>query len=339
MIRSSFISAVLSLMTALQVLPAIGLGGPQSGPQAGPGGHRVEINLGSGARTWPESNRWTADVVAPDGTRLYRVERVVPFDFPYPTLTVASNGYGVLLDAAQGRVEFLSPRGDVAAAWAPFASPIPSYERIIKCSIGDRTAAFQVSEPGVSEVRVVVTDLTGRVLRATSMPGTCAGEILVGGDDAVVLASATVDGERIRHVTRLLGPEGETQLEVPILFRVGYVDPASGRYAFADRHTVFGGHTGRRGTAYRLDACAGERIITALRCGPNGALVVTESVGMDRGSPSYRNAEVLTLDAGGAVLGRTRLVGESTLPAAVSEEGTEAVVRAGTKTARFRGVL
>ena len=87
---------------------------------------RVEVRIVDGARVWPETNRWSAHVVARDGTRLYTVERDVPFDFPYPTLTVADDGSGVLLDAAQGNVEFLTSRGVVAAAWAPFASPYPS---------------------------------------------------------------------------------------------------------------------------------------------------------------------------------------------------------------------
>ena len=300
---------------------------------------RVEVRIVDGARVWPERNRWSADVVARDGTRLYTIERDVAFDFPYPTLTVANDGSGVLLDAAQGRVEFLTSRGAVAAAWAPFASPYPSYERIIKCSIGGETAAFLLSEPGAAEVRVITTALGGRVIRETAMPGSSAGEIVVAADGSAILASATIEGDEIRHVTRVLGRDGSTLLEVPILFRSGDINPAAGRYLFADRHTVVGGIVGEPVPAFRSGVCRGDRIITAVRRGPGRSIAVTEQIDIRDGAPAYIDPEVLILADDGAILERARLESTSGHPASISREGAETVVRAGTKTARFRGIL
>lgn len=335
MIRASFIPGVILSLAALQFPPATAAGEPR----AGPGGHRVEVSIVSGARAWPETNRWTAEVLAPDGAMLYRIERMVPSDFQYPALTVANDGSGVLLEAAQGRVEFLTPRGEVAAVWTPFVSPVPSYERIVKCSIGDRMAAFLLSEPGEAGVRVVATDLTGRVLRETTLPASSAGEIFASSNDATIVACATIEGDEVRHLTRVLGPDGETRCELPMLFRVAHVDAASGRYAIADRYTVVGGDLEKGAPAHRSEVSAGDRIVTALHCGPRKSLVVTEAVGMESGTPEYRDAEVVILGADGTVLEKTRLQSSSSRPAAVSVNGEEIVVRAGTKTAGFRGVL
>lgn len=327
------IRATLLLILILLSLPL------RSDPQTSARKHRVEVRVEAGARAWPEANRWRADVFAPDGERVYQIERVVPFDFAYPALAVAGDGSGVLIDAAQGLVEFLTSRGITTATWTPFPSPQPSYERIIKCSIGNRAAAFLLSEPGASDVRVVITDLNGRVLRETIMPGSSAGKILMASDDSAVLASTTIEGDRITHLTRLVAPDGATRLELPMLFRVGDIDAASGRYAFADRYVVVGGSVKDDQPAYRSELSAGERIITAVRCGEVRALVVTEEIDMGGGTPLYRDPEVLILGGGGEILERSRLQSASPDPAALSSEGDEVVVRAGTKTARFRGIL
>jgi len=299
-------------------------------------GLRVEIRIVDGARAWPETNRWSAEVITPDGTRLYRIERVVPYDFPYPTLTVADNGSGVLLDAAQGRVEFLTPRGEVIAAWSPFASPVPSYERIIKCSIGTGTAAFLLSEPDATEVRVVTTDLSGSTLSETTMPGTTAGEIIVAPDDSAILASATVDGDPIRHMTRLLGREATILLEAPILFRVANFEIEAGQFLFADRYTVVGGSLTGPATRFQSAISGGNRIVTAVRPGADRALVVTEEIEAPEGVPEYRDAEVVLLENNGTVIERTRLQSISASPATVTPVDDEFIVRAGAKTARFR---
>ncbi len=329
MIRATVTQALLFFLSSL----ALG------DPQASSGGYRVEIHIAAGARAWPETNRWSAEVFTPEGTALYQIDRVVPFDVPYPTLTVARDGSAVLLDAARGRVEFLTTLGDVVAVWSPFASAVPSYERIIKCSIGNRTAAFLLSEPGGMEVRVVTTDLNGRVLRETVLPGSSAGEIVSAADDSSVLVSATIDGERVRHVTRLLGQDGTTLVEAPMLFRVGDIGASTGRYAFADRYVVIGGSLADRQPAYRVELSGGDRIVTGLRAGAGGVLVVTEQIAEEGGTPLYRDPEVVILRDDGAVLERSQLQSTSARPAALVIEGDEIVVRAGTKTARFRGVL
>jgi hypothetical protein len=326
--RSSFLASVFAFSwLALGVMPANG------------GEYRVETRISAGARRWPETNRWIGEVVDRDGARLYRIERDIPFDFPYPTLTVANNGAGVLLDAARGRVEFLTPRGDVAGVWEPFASPQPSYERIIKCAIGEDAAAFLLSEPGTDEVRVVTTGLDGTVLRETAMPGTSAGEILIAPDASVILASATIEGDVIRHVTRVLDQDGKTVMDLPMLFRVGDIDPNEGRFVMADRYVVVGGSLARSLPEFRSEVCGGDRIVTAVRRGQERLLAVTEEIGMSGGAVEYRNPEVLILAGDGAILERTLLESTDARPSTMSREGDEIVVRAGTKTARFRGVL
>jgi hypothetical protein len=330
-----------SLIALATVLAAALAPAPHAAAGPGPDGHgpSVEVSIVAGARSWRESNRWTADVVSRDGMRLYRLERTVPYDFPFPTLTVAADGSGILLDAAQGIVEFIDPRGGVAAGWRPFTSPIPSYERIIKCSIGDGAAAFLLSEPGGTVVRVVSTDMRGRILREVAMPGTTAGEILLADDGGAVIASATVEGESMTHVTRMIGREGETRLELPMLFRTGDIHAASGWYAFADRYAVVGGRLEGEEAGYRVDIGSDDRIVTAVRCGPGGALAVAESIAIDGGIPAFRDAEVIVLDTRGAVVRRIRFASSSLAPASVSREGEDFVVRAGATLERIRGIL
>ncbi len=323
------------LLPSVFALSLLALGGT---PATG-GEYQVETRVSAGARTWPETNRWTADVTGRDGSRLYRVEREVPFDFPYPTLTVADNGSGVLLDAARGRVEFLTSRGDVVSIWEPFTSPQPSYERILKCSVGEDAVAFLLSEPGKEEVRVVTTGLNGSVLRETTMPGTSAGEVVIAPDGSAILASATIEGRAIRHVTRVLDRDGNTVMELPMLFRVGDIDPAAERFVLADRYVVVAGSLTGPLPEFRSEVCGGDRIVTAVRRGPERSLAVTEEIDMSSGAVEYRDPEVLILDGDGAILEVTHLESTAARPSSISREGEGIVVRAGTKTARFRGVL
>jgi hypothetical protein len=313
-------------------------------PGAAPGGgpdrpYRVEVRVEAGARRWPETNRWSAEVTDDGGAQLYIIERQVPYDFPYPTLTLGGGGAGVLLDAARGSVEFLSPDGTVNSAWTPFSSPVPSYERIIKCSVGRDLAAFLISEPGAQEVRIVTATLTGAILRETVMPGTTAGEILLAPDGSGILAGATIDAGTISHVTRLLGPDLAPLLDIPLLFSAADFDTSSGRFVIADRHTVIGGALAANATQFQVSLSSGDRIVTAVRCGSKQTIAVTEAVDMSAGRPVFRDADAIRLDAGGRVVEHASLESSSSEPASILRETGDVVVRAGSKTVRIRDFL
>jgi len=289
----------------------------------------VSIERTGSAKTWPESNQWTASVMMADGAELYRIEKEVPFDFQFPAIYLTDlDGSAVVVSSAQGVIEWYSPKGQTIAALYPFGHQAPDYERVIKCSIGGDRAAFLISSPEMSAARIISMTMTGEKVWTVEFPLQHAGEVLMSPSGRYVLAGAYASEGEIVKKTYVIGNEGKIIRELPGMFRYAAIDEESGTIAYAERNNVTiagihddGGREWRTGKR--------ETIITSLQFIEGDVLATVESVSVEGGLIRYVNPSLVLLDEQAKVVAEKSFQSISAKPVNARRRGENIVLEIG----------
>jgi len=285
------------------------------------GFYRADIAIEAHAERFPEINHWRATVHNSSGEVLYRLERAVPYDSPYPALALFdSAGEGLVLNAFDGIVEFIDGRGNVRRRWRPFAEETPSYERILKCSVARNRVAFLVSDPSSPPARVFTMEAGGTLRSLATLPEMQAGEIFLSVDGRLIVAGGSSVAEEVSVSSSILAWEGVLLDTVAMDFRLADLAPGGSRVVLSDA---------RR--ALEVDLQSGEHrqlwlesrpeaIITALQYHPRGVVLVSQTVEFRGGPALYGTTRVLLMSPEGGTLLDRMLEGGSDQPASVAEE-------------------
>lgn len=289
------------------------------------GEYRSVITTGGDARRASEMNWWIASVRDPQGIEAYTVRMEVPFDVPFPSITLAPGGESVVIDACRGLVEFYSRTGVRVGMWEPFASRVPNYERIIKCAAAQERVAFLLSSPEASVVRIEERDLNGAPLASAELAGRGAGEIIRSSDGSFILAGTTdpaIDGGgRTFLLSRELSRRGEHDLSM----RSAAFSDDGGRYVVADRWSIVYAEAGKEVFQWRVDSP--ERLITAVALSGDRCAVVVETIAVGDGPPLFHDAGLVVVDGSGVVVEERITRGASRRPARLSVEAGDFVLR------------
>jgi hypothetical protein len=285
------------------------------------GYYRADIAIEAGAERFPEINHWRATVHDSSGEVLYRLQRTVPYDSPYPALVLFdSSGDGLLLNAFDGIVEFVDGRGNVRRRWRPFAEETPSYERILKCSVARNRVAFLVSDPSSPPARVFTMDASGTPAGSGTLPVVQAGEIFLSDDGRFVVAGGSSVAGDLTVSTSILAWEGVLLDTVAMDFRLADVSPGGSKVVLADARRAVEVDLQRGEHRLLWLVSRPEGIISALQYHRRGVVLVSQTVEFRGGPALYGTTRVLLMSPDGATLLDRMLEGASEQPARVAEE-------------------
>ena len=257
-------------------------------------------------------------MVDSNGELLYRLERQVPYDTPYPALVLSDDGgRGLVLNAFDGIVEFIDPRVTVSAL-APVSGEEPSYERILKCSVSGARVAFLVSDPTSPPALVHAMQLEGTPFAVTALSEEHGGELYLSDDGQLIIAGGTTASETFALTTSLLAWNGSLLDTVAIDFRMAAMFAGGTRVALADTRTVVEvdletGEHRRLWVEPRPEA-----IITALGYYDQGVMLVSQEVEFRGGPARFTEARAVALSSDGTTRLDRMLESESTVVATVA---------------------
>jgi len=274
----------------------------------------AHIERTGSAKTWPESNEWTATVMSADGTQLYTLQKEVPFDFQFPAIHLSDlDGSAVVVFSAHGMIEWYSPLGNRITALYPFGSHTPDYERVIKCSVAEDRIAFLVSSPEMVSAQIYCATMEGEKLWTVELPFQNAGEVMMSPSGRYVLAGTYASEGEIAKKTFVIDRDGHILQELPGLFRYADVDERTETIAFAERNSVIKRRI--QGVASSIwETGKRETIITDIQFIDENVLVTVESVLVEGGTIRYVNPSLVLLDHHARIVSRKDLHSVSTSP-------------------------
>ena len=297
------------------------------------GGYRAAISIDAQAERYPELNRWRAIVRDAVGNELYRLDRPIPYDTPYPALALSDqDGAAVLLNAFDGIVEFIDARGATVRRWRPFASETPSHERILKCSIAGSRVAFLASDPLEKRAVVYAMTIDGLPHATAELAEQQAGELYLSDDGTVIVAGGSTPLGQITVSTALMDWDGRLMATVPFDVRLADIRIGTAQVALADTRAVLlvDLDTGGYETLWSEDRPGA--IVTGLRLLEPGVAVCSQSFAYPDGIPSYTNTRVVLLSPDGVTLFDRSVEGESSAPVALDAGAGEIRVSVGQTT-------
>ncbi len=289
----------------------------------------VRIEQAGSAKTWPESNQWTATVMNEEGNRLYQIQKEVPFDFQFPAIILSDlDGSSVVVSSAEGVIEWYGPGGESVAALYPFGNHAPDYERVIKCAVNGGVAAFLFSSPESREVTLSCMTMKGEKLWSSSLPHEHAAEVVVSSSGKYVMAGSYSSENGIVKKTYVFDGKAEMIRELAGIFRHGDIDEKNKRVAFAERNdvtiaditkqTTTSWTTGRR-----------ELIATNVQILGDYVLATIEDVSVDGGVIRYHNPAFILIDGNGTVTARRDFQSAAKSPVNMKVRGDEVIATIG----------
>lgn len=214
------------------------------------GTYRIEMTVAGGAQRLGESNAVTIAVVDKSGSRLFELQKTVPFDIPFPSVGIFERGSLMVVHPFDGLIELYNRHGAPVRAFKPLKDAQPEYERSMKFAVHDSIAALLISEPGLPNTSLVLINDLGDVLLEKSIESTHAQGIAFS-SDASLIAAGTYRWENgaLREETHFIARTGNA------------VSSAAGGFArgsFSDDGKRFLGFTNR--TASLTDIASASRL-------------------------------------------------------------------------------
>jgi hypothetical protein len=173
-----------------------------------------------GAQRAGETNRFRFTVMKEDAPA-YSVERTIPFDVPYPLISLNdATGVSVLRYVLDGFAEVYDNSGRKSWERNFFGGDEVNYERIIGCVIGKSSVHFLLSDSYREKAAVESYTLTGSFRWRTVLPHQYAYEIALSSDERIIIAGSYLALEdEVRRSALFIDNGGAAMGDIDILFR------------------------------------------------------------------------------------------------------------------------
>jgi len=173
-----------------------------------------------GARKAGETNGFRFTVMK-NGVQAYTVERSLPFDVPYPLVSLNNTtGVSVLRFVFDGIAEVYDNSGRKAWDRNFFRGEEVNYERVIGCVIGEHAVHFLLSDSHREKAVVESYSLTGTLRWKSILPHQFAYDIAMSPDERAIIAGSYLALEdEVRRSARFLDNNGAATGDIDIIFR------------------------------------------------------------------------------------------------------------------------
>lgn len=192
-----------------------------------------------GAQRAGETNKFRLTVMK-ENTPAYSVERTLPFDVPYPLISLnGATGMSVLRYVLDGFAEVYDNSGRKIWERNFFGGDEVNYERIIGCVIGKRSVHFLLSDSYREKAVVESYTLTGTLRWKTVLPHQYAYEIAMSSDESIIVAGSYLALEdEVRRSALFIDDGGAATGNVDILFRTAVFAGNNASIALASEREV-----------------------------------------------------------------------------------------------------
>lgn len=288
-----------------------------------PAQYTYSIHRDMNARRAGEANEVRIDV-STGGRVVHTVRRTLPFDVPYPLVTLETgSGVMVLRYVFDGFVEVYGPEGRMRWTHTFFKDEEPNYERTIGCRFFGEDVLFLVSDSKRERAVVHRYSGSGALQWTAELPFPTAYELATSEDENVIVAgSYEALEDEVRTAATFLTPDGTVEWSAPILFRHAVFPKEAGTAVLAsEREMLVADIRQRRVTARSGRATDG--IITGIAVRNGNVLAAETEVGTEGMGFSYRNAALVVRDLRLEQIRTIRGEGSSvTAPQIVLDAGT-----------------
>jgi hypothetical protein len=134
--------------------------------------YKVEMNIEGGAKDMSETNKVEYIVKDADGNAVYSVLKEVNYDVPYPVAQAYNDGSLVLVRAADTKIWFYNPQGEMVKEGFLFEKLKVNYERTIHTDASKEKAALLIADPTIKEKsKLRIYDNRGELLVTREIEG------------------------------------------------------------------------------------------------------------------------------------------------------------------------
>lgn len=174
----------------------------------------------SGAQRAGETNLVRV-IVSHENKTSFVVERVLPFDVPYPLISINNiTGVTALRYVFDGFVEIYGSTGKKIWEHNFFKESEPNYERTIGSVIGNTSIVFLVSDSERDNAVVHRFSMEGALQWTTQLPHQYAYEISMSDDESTIIAGSYLALEdEVRRSAAMINSRGHITGNIDILFR------------------------------------------------------------------------------------------------------------------------
>lgn len=182
--------------------------------------YALVVNNTGGARYAGEENRFSVTLTK-DGAAVRTIERMLPFDVPFPSVRVQpQTGTVVVTHSFDGFVEVYDGTGTKQWEQHFFKEMSPNYERTITVALGKSSIAFLTSDVRLPQAFVHKYAVNGAQEWRTELPYRMGYEIVMSADErAIAAGSYFVNDGKVSRSTVVLNCEGVLLAETDVLFR------------------------------------------------------------------------------------------------------------------------
>lgn len=152
---------------------------------------------------------------------IYSVERTLPFDVPYPLVSLnEQNGMLVLRYVFDGFAEVYNSAGKKIWEHQFFKDEEPNYERTIGAAVGNSSIYFLISDIHHEHAVVQKFSIDGARQWTVQLPHQYAYDIALSPDEKTIIAGSYLALENdVRQSAAILSPAGTMENDINILFR------------------------------------------------------------------------------------------------------------------------
>jgi hypothetical protein len=179
------------------------------------------------ARHAGEFNEFSAVVKDLSGHEIYRINRRLPYDVPYPSVYLhPEKGHMVLCYPFDGYADIITSDGVIAATIEFFKGMKPNYERTMTCALGVSSAVFLTSDVERSRSLLAKYSLDGLPTWNIPLRYRFGFEVVLSSDEKLIAAGCYETLlEKVHRQTVIVSGNGTLLSELDILFRKAVFSP------------------------------------------------------------------------------------------------------------------
>lgn len=186
-----------------------------------------------------ESNGVTVTVLQ-KGQKVYSVERLLPFDVPYPLVTLnEKTGMLLLRYVFDGFIELYNAEGSKVWENQFFKDEEPNYERTIGAVVGSNAVYVLISDSKWGKAVVRQFSFLGALQWSATLPHQYAYAIALSDDEQTIVAGSYLALEdEVRRSAAIMNTRGEIQGNIDIIFRTARFSPDGSLLALSSEREV-----------------------------------------------------------------------------------------------------
>ena len=166
-------------------------------------------------------SRFIVDVLDQSGNKIHSIRKQLPFDLPYPTVSIhPETGFLVLCYVVDGIAEVYNPTGVLMWTMDFFKELPPQYERTITTAVGKNVIAFLTSDVTLPQATVTLYSLNGNELLRRQLSYPMGYEVSLSPDEKTLIASSyTTQNQQAVFDTEIINTISSHSFHLNHLFR------------------------------------------------------------------------------------------------------------------------